>query len=263
MRHSFAIAATLFVGLGCSGHAGSDFDDEKAATTVAALDTGTTSVETDDLTRAEPKQAALDLTTLRTKGCRTRTVDPADPQLVHIVLDGCTGRFGKHVMSGRIDVRFSSNADGSLHAESTSDGLTIDGRAATRTATADIVITDTQRRITRHSEKTGTKKNGDTLTQTTDHVIVVDRATRCRTVDGTGLALVGGGRRIETSIVAFQTCETEAGEELCPTGTIDHVNQTKGKTVHATFDGSSTATLEISKPKRETTESWALDCAPR
>jgi hypothetical protein len=257
------VLAGVFALAGCFASADDDLDDEKAATTASALDVGTSSTELGELTSADPVEAARGAAASKTKGCRTRAVDAANPNVVHVTLDGCTGRFGRHVVSGHLTVTFSANPDGSLHSSSVSQDLTVDGRPFSRTVTADITLAGDLRHVSRHSEKTGTKRNGDSLVQSEDEVVVVDRSTRCRTVNGTGHALVGGSRNITSTTTNLQTCETAEGEDLCPTGTIEHVNEAKGKTRVASFDGSSSATIEISKRKGSATKVWSLDCTPR
>jgi hypothetical protein len=263
LRPVIALFSTVLLCAGCaSSQDDDDLDDEKTATTASAIDLGMNADEIDDLASLTPAQAARDLAS-STSGCRVRTVDPVNPNVVHVVLTNCTGRFGKHVVNGNVTVTFSANTDGSLHSEHVSSNLTIDGRPFSRTASSDIKVTGNVRYVSRHSEKTGTKKNGATLVHTGDHVIVHDRTTRCRTVNGTGLSIASGNRRIDSTITNFQTCDTATGEDLCPTGTIEHVNHTKSKTVNKLFDGSTTATIEISKPKGEKTKVWTLDCTPR
>jgi len=263
-RAAIGALATVFVAIGCGAPADEDdaFDDEKTATTVAALDEGTEATEIDGLESLVPRDAARELASTKTKGCRTRTVDPTNPNVVYVVLDGCTGRFDKRSVSGTVTVTFSTNADGSLHADKVGD-LTIDGRAFTRVVSADIKVTGNVRIVSRHAEKTGTKKNGEAVTHSSDHVVVTDKTTRCRTVNGTGHSVISGVRKIETTITNFQTCDTESGDDYCPTGTIEHVNASKGKTALTTFDGSSTVNIDISKPKRDKTKTWTLACATR
>jgi hypothetical protein len=259
-----AFAATMLVLGGCSAPVkDDDFDDEKSATTASALDDGTSSTELADLGSTDPAAAASSLAASKTKGCRTRTLDATNPNVVHVALVDCTGRFGRHVVNGNLTVTFSSNADGALHAETVSSDLTIDGRPFSRQVSSDIRVTGGVRYVSRHSHETGTKPNGDSLVHTGDHVVVTDTATRCRTVNGTATSVIAGSRTVASTITNLQTCETDTGEDLCPTGTIEHVNDAKRKTVLATFDGSSTATIDISKPKGEKTKSWALDCTPR
>ncbi len=265
LRSITAFGVTGILALaGCSAPAAGDpLDDEKAATSVAALDVGTSSSELADLVSVDPATAARDLAASKTTGCRTRTFDPASPNVLHVVLDGCGGRFDRHVVSGHLTVTFSSNADGSLHTETVSSDLTIDGRPFTRTVSADITIDGSARTAARHSEESGTKKNGDTVTHTSDEIVVTDGATRCRTENGTGRSVVGGTRTIDSTITNLQTCETPGGDDYCPTGAIEHVNEAKQKTVLKTFDGTATAKIEISKPKGEKASTWTLACTPR
>lgn len=248
---------------GCAAdRVGDEFEDEKTATTAAALDEGTSASELEGLASADPAKAAESLAA-KSDGCRTRTVDAANPAVVHVKLEGCTRRFGRHVVSGELTVTFSANADGSLHSETTSNDLTIDGRPFTRKVSADIRLDGDLRHVSRHSEETGSRKNGDSLVRTGDHVIVFDKAKRCRTMNGTGHAVVGGDRTISSTITSFVTCEAADGQDYCPTGTIEHVNESKRKTVLKTFDGSATARIDISKPKGDKTTTWSLDCTPR
>lgn len=257
-----ATSATLLVALtGCGAGAQTDpFDDEKVATSVAALDVGTSSSELDELGSVDPEQAASDLAARKTQGCRTRTLDTVKPNVVHITLAGCTGRFDRHVVDGHLVLTFSSNPDGSLHADTVSSDLSIDGRPFTRTVSADITLDANGRTVTRHSETTGTKQNGDSLARSGDEIVVTDKSTHCRTVNGTGHTIVAGTRNIESTITDFQTCEGADGDDLCPTGSIEHVNQAKAKTVLETFDGSPTVSIAISKPKGDRSTSWTLDC---
>ncbi len=253
----------LLVACSSTGSGAEDFDDEKTASTIDALDVGTESTELDDLESAEPATAANELTVSKTKGCRTRTLDTANANVVHVKLENCTGRFERHVLEGELILTFSKNVDGTLHKETKSVDLTIDGRPFSRSASSDIAFNGDQRTVTRHAEHTGTKKNGDSVSRTSDHVVVVDRATRCRTVNGSGHALVAGNRDINTTITDLQMCETDSGDDYCPTGTIEHVNQAKGKTIVTVFDGTPNAAITISKPKGEKTESWTLQCSPK
>lgn len=240
-----------------------DFDDEKAATSVAALDVGTSAATLDDLDTADPVQAASRIAAGKADGCRARSIDPASPNVLHVVLDRCGGRFDRHSVSGRLTVTFSSKPDGTLHADTTSEELTIDGRPFSRTVSEDIRIEGSTRTVKRHSEKVGTKRSGESLSQVKDDIVVFDRATRCRTENGTGHAVVAGSRNITTTVTELRTCDGPDGQEYCPTGTIEHVNQTKGKTVLTTFDGTTAARIDVSKPKKETSSTWTLACLAR
>ena len=114
----------------------------------------------------------------------------ANPSVVNVTLANCTGRFDRHVVNGHLSLTFSANTDGSLHVETVSSDLTIDARPFTRTVSADITLDANGRTVTRHSESSGTKPNGDTVTRSGDEIVVTDKATHCRTVNGTGHAVV-------------------------------------------------------------------------
>lgn len=264
VRSLFVLGVVLGGLVGCSAKENEDdFDDEKTSATVAALDEGTSATEIDELASADPTKAAANLCAPRVKGCRTRTCDSANPNVVHVALDHCGGRFDRHDVSGALTITFSANADGSLHSETTSDNLTIDGRPFSRNVSADITLSGDTKTIRRHAVKTGTKHNGDSLVHTGDEIVVVNRASRCRTVNGTGTAIVDGDRKITSTITALETCETPDGEDYCPTGTIESVNASKHKTVVKSFDGSTTASISISKPKGDKAKSWTLHCVAR
>lgn len=267
MAVGLALFGTAAGGCGAASTEDDVFDDEKAVTTASALDLGTSSSELGDLGSMDPTEAARSLATSsdssKRDGCRTRTVDPASPNVVNVTLDGCTKRFGRHVLSGHLTVTLSSNPDGSLHAETKSSDLTVDGRPLSRKVSADITVNGDERRVVRRAEQSGTKPNGDEFVQTRDELVVINKATRCRTVNGTGRTVVGGTRTIVSTLRALETCETAEDEDLCPTGSIEHVNQANGKTVVKTFDGSTTATVTVSKPKGEKTSTWSLACTPR
>lgn len=258
-----ALATGLLVG--CANDMADDeleFDDEKATTTVSALDVAVSSEELDELDCSDPAQVASRLAS-KAKACRTRAVDPSNPNVVHVTLQDCGGRFDRHKVSGHLMVTFSAKPDGSLHSESVSTDLTIDGRPFSRSVSADITCAGDLQTVTRHAEKTGNKKNGDSLVRTSDSVVVKNRATRCRTENGTGHAVIGGTRTIESTITNFETCETPEGDDYCPKGTIEDVNESKGKTVLKTFDGSTSARIEVSKPKGDKVSIWTLSCTPR
>ncbi|MBS2015042.1 MAG: hypothetical protein JST00_19280 [Deltaproteobacteria bacterium] len=250
---------------GCAASAdGDDLDDEKTATTVAALDVGTAASEVEDLDSLDPAKAASHAASSTKHDCKTKTLDPANPLVVHVTLDGCQGRFGRHAVSGHLTVTFSANPDGSLHTESESRDLTIDGRPFSRKASTDITLSNGVKTMKRRSEKTGTKPNGDDIVQRGEETIIVDGASRCRTINGTRHAVVGGDRDVDTKILDLQTCEREDGTDLCPTGRVESiVSGAKSKTAIKTFDGTPTVRIDITKPKRDTSKTWTLDCEAR
>ncbi len=234
---------------------------EEALTTSSALDTGLSSTELESLTTADASKAARSLVEGQTKGCKTRTIDPELPNVVRVTLSGCKGRLGKHVVNGEMIITFTSNPDGSLHAEHVSQNLTIDGRPASRRASADITLDGELRRVVRRGVKTGTSRRGDSFTKTTDEVVVVDRASRCRVINGSGIAVFDDGRRVESILADLRLCEDEAGVDRCPTGTITHVDASKDKKVTQRFDGSPVAVIDVSSRKGDESRLWQLDCA--
>jgi hypothetical protein len=188
--------------------------------------------------------------------CRTRAKDPSDPSTVIITLTHCTGRFGNKDVSGTEIVHFTMGADGVIHADFHSENLTVNGKPASHTATADITVSGTTRTIAWQGAWERTNDKGLTVTHTSDLTIVVDTATRCRTRNGTAVTQVGA-REITTEITDLQVCRDESGTPGCPTGEVTHTNQANGKTLSVAFDGSNQA--EVTTPKGVTFEK-ALVC---
>lgn len=262
IRRAFVAGIVVVTGCASAANESDPFADEKVATEALALDQGVSAAEMADVGSANPAEAARSLAE-KTKGCRTRTIDATNPNVVHVALAGCSGRFDRHVLSGELTITFSAGSAGSLHAESVSRDLTIDGRAFSRTVSSDIQLDGDLRTVTRHAVSSGTNRKGESVAKSSDETIVANRATRCRTVNGTAHALVGGTRNVETTITDLSTCETADGEELCPTGTIAHVTESKGKTVTQTFDGTPVAKIATSKPKGDEEKTWTLACQSR
>lgn len=262
IRRVFVAGIVVVTGCASAATESDPFADEKVATEALALDQGVSAAEMAEVGSADPAEAARSLAE-KPKGCRTRTVDARDPNVVHVVLAGCSGRFDRHVVSGELTITFSAGVGGALHAESVSRDLTVDGRALSRTVSSDIVLEGDVRTVTRHAESRGTNRKGESVTKSSDETIVANRATRCRTVNGTGHALVGGTRGVDTTITDLSTCETAEGEEACPTGTISHVTESKGKTVIQTFDGTPIAKVATTKPKGNEEKTWTLACQSR
>lgn len=240
-----------------------DLGDERVATESSALVSGIT---LRDLAAAEPGDArgAADAAIARPERdrCKTRTRDPELPNVVVVRLDDCVGALGRHHVSGEIRVTFSDNPDGSLHAEHQSVWLTIDGREATRRASADVTREGGAKHVTWHGESTHENAKGELVHHTADHLVDVDLATRCRVIDGTGRTL-RGGQEIRSTLDAVTLCELEDGSESCPTGTIVHENVTKGRVVEKRFDGSAVAVAEIHSRHGDETRAIPLECTPR
>lgn len=245
----------------CALDTSEDVDDEKAVTNVAAADSIAGDSEIDGVDAADPVAAAKRFAEAPAKGCRTRTLDPSAPNVVHVALEGCSGRFDRHVLSGHLTVTFSANPDGTLHVASQSADLAIDGRPFTRTASSDLRVDGARRIVTRHVEQSGTRKTGAPVTQTKDVTVTVDTTTRCRDERGTARAAIEG-RDAVTSTIELHACDAASGAEGCPTGTIEH-DRGNGKKVTVTFDGTATATVSIEGGRRPKERSWTLACEPR
>lgn len=249
-----------FAAFGCAVEADDDVGDEKNVTNIASADSVAGISEVDGVDVTDPAAAASRFAAASTKPCRTRSIDANDAKVVHVTLTACNDRFDRRVLTGHLTVSFSSNADGTLHVESVSDDLTIDGRPFRRAARADVRADGARRIVTRHVEQSGTKKNGAAVTQTKDVTVEIDAATRCRAEKGTAHAVLQG--RTIDSTIEIRTCETDSGEDLCPSGRIEH-HHSDGKDVVITFDGSPTADVSIDNGRRPKERSWSLACAAK
>lgn len=259
---SFFVFGFAALSAACSSAPSSDFADENVATAAAALSTSTGTTGLSSISSNDPAAAATAAAADKDGDeCRSRSIDPNLPNVVHVVLKDCTGRLGRHHISGNMTITFTSNANGSLHAEHQSDSLTIDGLPATHEASADITFDGDHRLVTWHGVWTHTKADGETATHTADHTIDINSATHCRTVNGSGTTHVGN-RQIDSKITNFTTCEGPNDIDACPTGLIEHDNITKQRIVTELFDGSDIATIQIVKSKGETTRQVTLNCGP-
>lgn len=250
---------------GCQSAAGADSVDQATqalstdgATVIDASDQSTsalTDATFDAVPSADPGAAADALAAAPAADvdakCRSRAKDPGDPHTVIITLTDCTGRFGKRHVSGTERVHFTLGADGVLHADFTSQGLTVDGRAATHTASADITFASGARHVAWQGAWDTTSAGGEAVAHTSDLTIDVDTATHCRTRDGSALTTIGS-REIDTTIQGLKTCRDADGDAGCPTGEVTHTGKVSGKVVTVAFDGSDLAT--ITTPKGATFE---------
>ena len=183
--------------------------------------------------------------------CRSRAKDPSDPHTVIVTLTDCTGRFGKHRVSGTEIVHFTKGVEGVLHADFHSEGLTFDGRPANHTASADVTFANGARQVSWTGAFDTATAGGLAVTHTSTLTIEVDPATHCRTRDGSAVTTVGD-RRIHSTITSLTVCRAADGDATCPIGTVTHTNEVSGKTVTVAFDGSAEAT--ITTPKGATIE---------
>jgi hypothetical protein len=226
----------------------SDGDSAVAAddqSTISLTDATFEAAPSADPSAAATALAAAPSETVDAK-CRSRRRDPGDPSTVIITLTDCTGRFGVHHVSGTEIVHFTQGTGGVLHADFHSEGLTVDGRAATHTASADITFQGTSRHVAWQGSWDATTAGGEAAAHTSDLSIDVDTATHCRTRNGTAVTTIGT-REVDSSIQGLVTCRDADGDAGCPTGTVTHTGKVNGKSVTVAFDGSDQATITTPK----------------
>ena len=265
MKLKIAAALSLSVALSASACGGVDDDEGTTDFETSASDDGLTAQAVSGLETTDPEAAAQAFVAgADPDSCRTRVKDAVDAHVVHVYLDHCTGRFGRkghHVVSGEMLVTFSSSGDGVLHAHHESVTLTIDDRPATRVAEADIVLDGDSRQVVWHGETSTTDEDGDDVTRVADHVVDVDRATRCAVVNGTA-DVQRGDRQIHITLEGLTSCDAPDGGRYCPTGLIEADVSPRDVHITRTFDGTATAAVEITGPHGDRTRSIQLDCTP-
>lgn len=259
---ALTLVALLSTVVGCSSD-DIDHDGEGEATTAAALTEASGNDGIEAITSVDPKAAveAVLADKATERGCRTRVRDAADPTVVHVYLEQCTGRFGKRVMDGELKLTFSANDDGTLHVDRQSVSLTIDGHTASLTGSSDITIDGETRHIKAESSLTRQRDTGETVTHLGTHEIDADHSTRCRVVNGTGVT-TAPDREVHSTLTNFTTCESADEGDYCPSGQIEHQRVGKEKTVTKTFDGSNVAQVVITNRKGTDSHAEALDCTP-
>jgi hypothetical protein len=255
------VLGSSLVGCGKLAQSGEAVD---AATEALATD-GSEAVSSDDASTgaltdtsleavsADPGDAAAALAAAPPSAadgsCRSRAKDPSDPATVIITLTDCTGRFGKHHVSGTEIVHFTKGAGPVLHADFHSENLTFDGKPASHTASADITFAEGSRTIAWQGSLEREGKNGGAVNHSSDLSIVVDTVAHCRTRNGTAVTSFGD-REIDTSFEDVKVCRDASGAFGCPTGQVTHTNAANGKQITVDFDGSDQAT--VTGPKGQT-----------
>lgn len=181
--------------------------------------------------------------------CRTRAKDPNDPTKVIITLNNCKGRFGRHSVSGTVIVQFTPGDANMMHADFTSQGLTIDGKAANHSASAEITFENGARHIVWTGGFDTVSDSGEAIVHTSNLTIHVDTVAKCRTRNGTGQTTIGD-RQMSTTFTDLKVCRGDLGVRSCPTGSVSH---TRGdKSVSVAFDGTNVAV--VTGPKGQTFE---------
>ncbi|HMY18102.1 MAG TPA: hypothetical protein PKA58_17380 [Polyangium sp.] len=260
IRLALRSSLVLGVALGLTACGTTDDVEEMTGTDESALELGLSPAALEKTTAVDPALAADTMAKESDgDGCRTRVKDPENPNVVHVYLDNCTGRFGRHTRSGEITVTYSTDENGRLLAEHQSVWLTIDGQPATRRATAIISITEENRHVVWHGEKTVTNTDGEEVTRVADHVIDVDPITHCSVVNGTA-TITRSDKVVHAELVELTSCALPDGAHSCPTGTINATVEGRDVQITKSFDGTETATIEVVKPKGVKTKEVLLNC---
>lgn len=196
---------------------------------------------------SEPATAASDLAAAPDptgEGCITRVRDASDPLLVHVTFHDCSRLHGLVHLNGEMLVKFSKGAVGELHVEKTGVSLTANGHPLTHTVSADVTITGELRQIAWQGAWSFVNDAGKTVSHTSDLSILVDRATQCRTKNGTAVTTLGA-RELTSTFDNLKRCDLPGDVEECPTGKVTHVHKLSGKEVTVTFDGSDVAVADV------------------
>jgi hypothetical protein len=242
-----ALALTLLVS-GCGGAASVD-EEQLAADGTQAMMSSQQSTHLANLvfevvTESDPVKAAAQIagpaTAPWSMGCAKRTRDTDDPSVARVTYKNCTGPFGLAHLDGDEVITFSAGADGGVHAAITGDNLTANGHPVTYTATADITVTGTLRRVVWQGTWTRVDALGSTVAHTSDLNLDVDTGAGCRIANGTAKTTVGA-REVDTTISDYAVCRNAGGEDACPSGTVTHTRRVSGRSLTIEFDTSDTA----------------------
>lgn len=198
------------------------------------------------VTKADPATAATDVASapkLWPAGCVTRVKDAANPLLVHITFNECTGPFGLVHLNGGEDVTFSKTPAGVLHADFQSVALTANGKPITHTASADITVMGNDRQVDWNGHWQRVNDRGDEVQHDSQLTILVDVFAGCRTANGTATTTVAT-REVDTTVKDYKVCRNPTTDvDGCPFGVVTHTHKATGKTVTIDFDGSAKATV--------------------
>ncbi len=243
-----------------------DDAEDIAGEETSAMDDGLTAEAVGALQGADPGAAATAFAGAGDpEGCRTKVLDDSDTNVVHVFLNQCHGRFGRkghHILNGELLFTFSDNGDGTLHVDKQTVTLTIDGRDAERTGSADISFDGNLRHIDGHSETATTTEDGDAVSRVADHQIDIDKSTHCAELNGVA-TLERGDKHVDITLTGLVSCENPAGGRFCPTGLIEADVANKGVHITRTFDGSDTLTVDVAGPQGSHSKTVELDCTPQ
>jgi hypothetical protein len=251
VRSVLGFALAILAAVGC-GVAADPADMQVATDGAEALSATSQSISLanvvfDEVSVGDPVKAAAQLGMpgqLWPVGCVTRARDAADPEVVHVTLNDCTGPFGLVHIDGGERVTLSLGAMGTLHVAIVGESLTANGRPVTFSASADVTFPSlTTRSVVWQGSWTRVDDAGETLTHTSDLQITVDLTANCRTSNGSATTTVAT-RKVDTTFTGYKLCRDAAsGAEGCPSGTVTHIARPSGRTVTVAFDDSSVAAV--------------------
>jgi hypothetical protein len=214
--------------------------DEGVAASVQSTDLA--SVVFENVSVTDPKMATAQLSMpsqLWPSGCVTRA--QTGPSQVTVTFTDCTGPFGLVHIDGQEVVDFAAAPSGALQATIRGVGLTADGRPITQSATAVITFPGSNTRaVAWNGSWQRTNDLGEIVQHTSDLRISLDLSAGCRTINGSAQTHVDA-REVNTTITGYEMCHDAMGQEGCPSGSVDHVGVTSGKTVEIHFNGTSEA----------------------
>lgn len=197
---------------GCSGQVDQEFADAVISSALQSDNNSeagelvTDSVDAgcvDDPTLAASAAAERSPVWLKPTGCATKTANGAD---LHVDFNACSGPFGRMLLAGGIDARFSNAGTCQLHVDITDSGnLTSNGHALDYAAQADVKLGSDKREITWHADITGTSRRGKAMQISSDRHAISDANTRCVDVVGTAKGTLGS-HKFSTSIEALSVC---------------------------------------------------------
>ncbi|MDX2054025.1 MAG: hypothetical protein SFV15_16615 [Polyangiaceae bacterium] len=179
------------------------------------------------------KAAARPQVFLNPVGCATKTATGA---ALHIDFNQCTGPFGRMLLAGGVDAKFSNGSSCEAHVEVADSGnLTSNGNPLNYKASGDIRLISGQRSTTWHSEIIGTSRRGKPLQMSSDRSVVLNEVSHCVDVMGTSTGTVGG-RSFSTNIESLSVCPGK-----CPSAGVlrAHIDgRFRDRTLEVRFDGS-------------------------
>jgi len=246
---------------GCSGQVDQEFADAVISSALQSDNNSeagelvTDSIEAsciDDPALAASAAAERAPVWLKPTGCAAKTPNGAD---LHVDFNACSGPFGRMLLAGGINARFSNAGTCQLHVDITDSGnLTSNGHALDYAAQADVKLGSDQREITSHADITGTSRRGKAMQISSDRHVITNTNTHCVDVVGTAQGTVGS-HKFATSIEALNVCPGS-----CPSSGLlkaELEGRPRDRSLGIRFDGSRLAQVTGSNGDEFTVE---MDC---